>query len=159
MTSLINTPNDQLDAKVKSWFEDFIAEINTDFLLLETNTASEHKAKFYHKIANSTENELAHLSRMSSSTFFIKKLVYDYIENLGAKDVKVNNLGLDLSDAKVLVWAEIEDDDEAAEDALRLLEAKINAQYAQYGFNVTSTIVEKSDFITIPSHYQSLIKR
>ena len=65
---------------------------------------------------------------------------------------------MDLSDASVLVWAEIADDDELMEDQLRLAQAKINAQYSQYGFYLSSTIVEESDCMPIPSHYQPLFK-
>ena len=56
----------------------------------------------------------------------------------------------------VLVWAEINDDDEQMEDKLILSEAKINAKYHLYGFDMESTIVETSDKLPVPNHYRSL---
>jgi hypothetical protein len=148
----------QLDSKVKAWFEEFIAEINVDFLALETNVATTSKKEFYSKLANSNTNEIALMSRVQSSTHFIKELIFDYTQTLKLSMLSLRSLAMDLSDAKVLVWTEIEDDDESTENALRLLEAKVNANFYQYGFHISSTIVEKSDCLPIPSHYQTLIK-
>jgi hypothetical protein len=155
MNSLISS---QLDQKTESWFSDFISTINTDLLQLETNTAPSDKVKFYRKLANSSGDDLAYLSRVTSTTYFIKNLVIDYITGINDDNISPVKIALDLSEAKVLIWAEIKDDDEETEDKLRLLEAKINAKYSQFGFNLTSTIVEESDYLSVPNHYQSLIK-
>lgn len=66
-------------------------------------------------------------------------------------------LALGLSESKILVWSEIKDDDEETEDALLLIEAKINGKYRPFGFYVNSTIIEESDRISIPPHYQTII--
>ena len=61
-----------------------------------------------------------------------------------------------LSNSKLLVWSEIEDNDEDMEDALLIAEAKVNGKYQKDGFYINSTIVEKSDNLSIPNHYQIL---
>lgn len=54
------------------------------------------------------------------------------------------------------MWAEIADNDEQMEKILLIAEAKINANYHQFGFAMETTIVEKSDNFIIPNHYQTL---
>lgn len=100
---------------------------------------------------------MALTSRIQSSLHFLGQLIIDYVNELKERQVEPRQLAMDMSDASVLVWAEINDDDEPTEDQLRLAQAKINARYNQYGFYLTSTIVEQSDCLPIPSHYQSIL--
>jgi hypothetical protein len=87
----------------------------------------------------------------------IKSLVLDYLTRLKTLDRHPEKLALGLSDSKIMIWAEIEDDDEELEDQLLILEAKMNAIYNENGFYVNSTILEKSDRLPVPSHYQTII--
>jgi hypothetical protein len=71
---------------------------------------------------------------------------------------KLAKLGLSYADSKIFVWAETkEDDDEETEDILLRIEAKITFKYFPKGFNLISTIVEKSDKLSLPNHYQNLL--
>ncbi len=142
--------------KVKIFFDELVERIRVDQLMMETKTTSKEKHTIYKSLILGEETELAAMSRAASSMHFIKNLLLDYITELHHYKRRPVKLALDLSDAKVLVWAEIEDGDEKTEDALILSEAKANAKYATYGFHITSTIVEKSDKMEIPSHYQNL---
>jgi hypothetical protein len=144
----------QLNETVRAWFDDFMAQLAADQLQLETNTATPEKEAFYKQMASGNADETNQMSRAQSSMYFIKNLIIAYIKELHARKRMPAKLAMDLSDAKVLVWAEIKDDDEATEDAMRLAEAKINAQFMNYGFHLSSTIVEESDFLSVPSHYQ-----
>lgn len=141
---------------VKFWFDELVENIRIDQLLIETDTAPLHKKNFYNTLFTGHESEIAASARVSTSMYFIKNLLLDYVTELKNFKLKPSKIALDLSDAKILVWAEIEDEDEETEDALILAEAKANSKYSDYGFHITSTIVEKSDSMPIPPHYQTL---
>ena len=142
---------------MRAWFDDLIGSLRADELLLEKDMASEEKKKMYSTLFNGDERELNASSRSASSVYFIKNLVFDYFDELKAYNRQPLKLALELSDAKILVWAEVEDDDEDTEDALILAEAKANAKYSAYGFHISSTIIEKSDRLPVPPHYQTVI--
>jgi hypothetical protein len=141
---------------MEEWFNDLIAQITTDKLLLETGTASEDKVKFYNTMMNGNELEVSKLSRSMTTMYFLKNLLVDYIQSINEFKAKPLHLALDLSDSKILVWAEIEDDDIVSENNLILTEAKLNSKYSEFGFYISSTIVEKSDSTEIPPHYKKL---
>ena len=96
--------------------------------------------------------------RNLSSQFFIEELIKEFISELNERKVNTNQLAFDLSDAKVLVWAEIDDFDEKSEDGIILAEAKTNSKFAKYGFHISSTIIEKEDNLSVPPHYSSVKK-
>jgi len=73
-------------------------------------------------------------ARKTSSAFFIKNLVDSYFMELGERKARPNRVALELSNSKVLVWAEIENDDEFTEDALILSAAKVNYAFSTFGY-------------------------
>lgn len=148
----------QLNEQMRAWFDAFMNHLRVDRMSLGTNTATAEKQSFYQRMATANAADLALTSRTQSSQYFLGRLILDYVQELAQRQVEPRQLAMDFSDASVLVWAEIDDDDEPMEDQLRLAQAKINAQYSQYGFYLSSTIVEKSDCMVIPSHYQSILK-
>jgi hypothetical protein len=156
MSDKANTASHE-EMKRDRWFSDFISHLNADHFMLATNTATEDTKKFYEAFINEDEVTMSKLVRQQTSMSFIKRLIYDYLKELKQRKVPLR-LALSLSDSKILVWAEIENDDEAAENALLLAEAKINSAYSEYGFFVDSTILEKRDKIsTPPPHFQPII--
>lgn len=155
---MIATKTDsQLNDRVRGWFEGFMHHLRSDYEMLAANVAPPQKQAVYNALANGDANDINMMSRAQSSMYFIQQLVVAYLDELQIRHSRPLKLSMDLSDAKILVWAEIKDDDEAAEDHLRLSEAKVNAQFSQYGFHLTSTIVEQGDQLSTPSHYQSVL--
>lgn len=144
--------------KVKRWFDDLVATIRTDQVILETGIASEEKEKIYKAFINGNEEEVNSAIRATNSWYFIKNLVLDYFKELIENNLLPNKLALSLSGETVLVWAEINDNDGEIESGLILSEAKVNSKYFKYDFNITSTIIEKSDNLEIPPHYQDVLK-
>lgn len=144
---------DELD----NWFESFIDDIKTDHMLLSSGVADEDKKNFYKAIMKNNSLELAKTSRDVSTMVFIKSLVQEYIKELVSQKNLPLKLALGLSDSKILVWSEIEDDNEKMEEALLIAEAKINGKYYNHGFYINSTIIEACDKLTIPPHYQKII--
>ncbi|RAJ10503.1 hypothetical protein LX64_00106 [Chitinophaga skermanii] len=152
--NIINSTSPQ--TSMQDWFNELIAQITTDKFLLETDTASTDKVLFYNTMMSGNELELSKMSRSMTTMVFLRNLIFDYLQFLNESAAKPIHLALDLSDSKILVWAEIENDDIAAEDNLILTEAKVNSKYAGYGFYISSTIVEKSDSQSVPPHYKQL---
>lgn len=105
-----------------------------------------------------TEEKAMSDIRESSSKFFIQSILKDYLQELKAHRRKPLKLAMALSDSKILVWAVINDNDEQTEDALLISEAKVNGKYYERGFYLNSTIVEKSDCLKTPPHYQTIIE-
>jgi len=146
----------QQSGKQDEWFESLIHTIKTDQLQIQTRTASEEKARFYNNFIEGKHSEMFSEMRNISSQYFIEKLIKDYISELNGRQVATNKLAFDLSDAKILVWAEINDNDETSEEGLILAEAKVNAEYSDFGFHISSTIIEKGDNLKVPPHYSSI---
>jgi hypothetical protein len=159
MTSTPLSTAQETNDKIKSWFEQMITELHLDKLLMENGIAPEETKEMYEKLILGGEADIYSNVRASSSIYFIKSLVSDYLVELVERKIQPRKLALELSDAKVLVWAEIEERDEVAEDMLLLAEAKVNAKYDQYGFHISSTVVESCDNLAVPSHYLTVIPR
>lgn len=135
-----------------AWFDEFIAKILTHKLLLDTDIADAQTKFFYEMAMSGNDDGLALSSLMSSNQHFIKKIVLEYLKSVSKEDLPVK-LGLDLNGSEILVWAQIADADTSTEDRLLLLEAEVNGKYHEFGFDLTTTIVENSDGMTMPSHY------
>lgn len=141
---------------MQKWFDDLVSSIRVDQLQLETNTASAEKETFYNNFISGNHIENMAEMRSITSKTFIEELVFFYLKELKLRAVHLEKLAFVLSDAKVLVWAEINDNDDSNEDNLLLSEAKTNAHFSKYGFHVSSTIVEESDSLEVPPHYQKV---
>lgn len=151
-------PNISFQKKaIAEWFDGFIGNMKADKLMMEENFVTENTKVFYDTLILGSEASGYMVGRTMSSMYFIRNLVQEYLNELNNSSNKPKKLALDLNDSKVLVWAEIIDDDDEAENKLIIAEAKINAKYNEYGFNVQSTIVEQSDLLPIPPHYQTII--
>jgi hypothetical protein len=96
-------------------------------------------------------------ARKTSAAFFIKNLIDSYFIELGERKARPNRVALELSNSKVLVWAEIENDDELTEDALILSAAKVNYAFSTFGFHISTTIVEVNDNLNVPKHSKDVL--
>lgn len=141
---------------VDDWFDTFVAHLRADQVQLLTNLATKEKSEFYNLMMSGDMNRITHASRNMTSVQFIKSIIFEYIQELNSRQCRPANLAFNFSDAKVLVWAVISDNDEKTEDDLLMAEAKVNAKYHQYGFHISSTILEQSDNYPTPPHYKSM---
>lgn len=143
--------------QLEEWFENLINSIKVDKLQLETNTAHPLKKSLYDNLMGGNEAEVISEMRKMSSQYFIECLIRDYLTELNQRNVQPVQLAFDLNDAKILVWAEISDNDEDSEDGLILAEAKVNNEYSKFGIHISSTIIEKCDKLNVPAHYRSIL--
>jgi hypothetical protein len=133
---------------IRNWFDKLISHISVDKIMMETNTAPTEIKEFYTNAMLDDYHKMSKAVRDQSTKYFIVKLLEDYLSELKSFKIFPQKLAFDFSDAKILVWAQISNEDEKAEDALILSEAA--------GFYVSSTIVEESDNLKIPPHYHEV---
>lgn len=154
---LFRSPTDLTQDELNNWFETFIDDLKTDHMMLTTGVAPEEKKIMYKAIIQKDALELAKTTRKMSTVIFIKSLVQDYLNELNSQKNRPIKLALGLSDSKILVWSVINDNDDETENTLLIAEAKVNGKYYKHGFYLNSTIIEESDNLATPPHYQTII--
>lgn len=138
--------------KRTAWFDDLISTLRVHEIQLDTETAHPEIKKLYDVIISENFDEMFRLNKVAAQEFFVKKIIVEYLRLLG--DTLPTKLAFDYNDSEVLVWAEIMNKQEDLERKLTLAEAKINAKFHPYGFDMESMIVEKSDGLRVPNHYK-----
>ena len=134
------------------WFDNLISTLRLHEIQLDTETANPQLRKLYDVMISENFDEMFRLNKAAAQEFFVKKIIVEYLQLLG--DKLPTKLAFDFNDSEVLVWAEIEDNQEILERSLTLAEAKINAKFHPYGFDMESMIVEKGDGLPVPNHYK-----
>ena len=139
-----------------AWFDKMVANLRYDQTLIDNDILEEDKKKVYDALISGDHDFMHNYARQASSAFFITNMVEAYFKELIQSKRKPSKIALELSNSKILVWAEIVENDELMEDVLILAEAKINAYFSKYGFHISSTIVEDSDSLVVPEHYRNV---
>lgn len=141
---------------IENWFGNFIHSLNVDKDSLVNGYASIDTKALYHTIIYEDPLNIIKKTREQTSELLIKKLIYEFLTELGDDRKKPISLSFDYSDSQVLIWAIIKEDDEKAEEALIIAEAKANAKNSEFGFHISSTIVEETDCVKVPPHYKEI---
>lgn len=144
-------------SETNQWFDEIVSKLRVDQLLLQADVLERQKKEVYEAMINGNHDFMHRYARKNSSAFFIKNLIDSYFIQLSERKARPNRIALELSNSKVLVWAEIESDDELTEDALILSAAKVNFEFSKYGFHISSTIVETDDSFNVPKHYKEVL--
>lgn len=122
--------------------------------MIELGTIDPEKGKFYDNMFSGNIEQILFDHREKISMALIERMVIEFIKLLLEKKIRPEKLAFELSNYKVLVWSEIDMDDEESERELIIAEAQINAKYSKYGLHISTTIVETQDGLPIPPHYQ-----
>lgn len=144
----VNTPN--------NWFDEMVANLRYDEQLFNNDIMEKEQKQFYQSMIDGNTEDIVSTVREKSSSYFIGRLVNDYFKELISSKKHPKKLAIELSDSKILIWAEIFSNDEEMENALILSQAKTNAIYSKFGFHVSSTIVDDCDNFEVPSHYKNI---
>lgn len=139
---------------IEQWFDDLVATLRTHQLQLEQDIANKELKVIYDTLLSKNADEISYLQKSLAQKHFVANIIFRYLTILKQADNLPLKLAFDFNDSEVLVWAEIEDDDWEAEKGLLIAEAKVNAQYHPYGYDMRSTIVEECDKLEIPNHYK-----
>lgn len=148
----INSCKNQI---LDDWFSSIINELEIDKILLKEDIATNEMKETYSALMSSNQDDVFKMSRETSSMYFVQKMLVDYFNEIKKSKLNFNKLAFDLGNSKLLSWVEINDGDELSEDKLIMAEAMINAKYEPFGFHLSTTIIESSDLVPVPTHYIS----
>lgn len=143
-------------SQYEPWFDNFVAEIRSHEIQLETDTAPTHMKDFYQSVISGDISSIIKSTRESSTQYFVKNLVGEFLKEFSQRRTNALEVAISYSDSEVRIWTEINDNDSENEERLFKAEAVVNAKYYQYGFHLSLTIVEKSDNISVPPHFETI---
>jgi hypothetical protein len=104
------------------------------------------------------EEGFARMSRSLTQSILVKGALTSFVGYIIKAGIikNIKELAVNFNDSELLVWAEIRDDDEVTWDGIILAEAKTNAKYHEFAFDVNSMVVEECDNLTKPNHYKTI---
>ena len=153
MQNNVLTNRTSVDNDASKWFDEMVSSLRFDEQLFHNDILNPEKKALYNKMIDGNAETISVMAREMSTTYFISNLLNDYVSELLVSKKVPRQLGLEMSESKILVWAEIYNDDEETENALILTQAKLNSRYSKFGFHISSTIIEERDSLNVPSHY------
>ena len=131
---------------------DKMNEVKVQYL---TGTLPEDEEKLIREMLTGTLLDSAVLTNKSSAQVIITHLIIDYVKSIAEfPNTRQSRLAFHISNQEILTWVIIPDDREDVEFDFYRIEAKINREYRNRGFSMSTTVVEKSDNLNIPSHYK-----
>ena len=148
------------ETKRAKWFDEMIAALRKDELLLDKNMASRETQSNYKLLIEGTREENAIIFKKKAVEELVNLFLLNYIKEIShflkeqESKSSIKKIAVSYGDEKLLIWAEIKEDSEEAEDALLIAQAKINAKYIQSGFAISTMVVEDVDNLAIPAPYQ-----
>lgn len=91
-----------------------------DQVQIEAGVADTNKTEFYHNLMTGKEDEVFKKIRFEASQLLIEKVVRTFIAELATRKSFPEKLAFALTPSTIMVWAEINDDDERVEDGVLL---------------------------------------
>jgi len=151
---MTSTPNIPKSSEIGTWFNTLIEDIELLQLKLETGIASKEVKRIVDTLRGGDPTEIYRLNAEVAQKFFIAEIIQDYLKII--RQTTLKKLAFAPNNSQLLVWVEIEDDDEQTERDIIIAEAKINAKYHPHGWTVDTTIVETTDQISVPANYKTI---
>ena len=133
------------------WFDEIVSTLRTHETMMDSGIADKTIELFYNSMIKGSMDDVMQMSRKAYQQYFISQIIAEYSSYL--KEYKPVKFAFDYNDSEVLVCAEIKDDDIQAEKTLILAEAKVNAKFHGFGYDIVTTIVETGDELPVPNHY------
>jgi hypothetical protein len=143
-----------IESQREQWFSGLFHALETDKLMLETNTASGKTREMYDALMSDDILTMGVLAKEAFNRTLTKKALIDFIGQIRKCDYKPKKIAFDMAESSLLVWAVVADDDFDAEKALYLMQAALNADFKKADYRINTTVVEVSDHLEIPSHYR-----
>ena len=141
-----------------AWFNGFVSQLRQHQAQIKDKTLSQSLTLLYNTLFVGNANELAHLAKKQSQSHFVPTILTKYIDTIQDSNLP-EQLAFAYNDNEILVWAELKDDDWDTEKSLILAEAKVNAEFHKFGYDITTTFVETGDNLPIPNHYQPFLTK
>lgn len=138
------------------WFDELISTLSVHQVQIETNTASKEVKNFYANLFQPDLHKLYEQQRNLFQKYYVSQILVAFYK--ATHEMNFQKIAFHFSDTKVLGWVQIENDNEELEKAVILAEAKVNAEFNQYGFYLDVMIVEERDNIPVPASYKEYEK-
>lgn len=148
----VNNTSNFSSTERSHWFDSFIGTLRAHEMQLETQTATPQMQSMYQNLLSGNVESVILAGKQQAKEFFVTKIIVEYVTEI--QSIPLTKLAFDHNDSEVLVWIQISDDDTDSENKLILAEAKVNAKYHDFGYHICSVIVETSDELPVPNHYQ-----
>ncbi len=148
----VNNTSNFSSTERSQWFDSFIGTLRAHEMQLETQTATPQMQSMYQNLLSGNVENVVLAGKQQAKEFFVTKIIVEYVTEI--QSIPLTKLAFDHNDSEVLVWIQISDDDTESENKLILAEAKVNAKYHDFGYHICSVIVETSDELPVPNHYQ-----
>jgi hypothetical protein len=142
-----------LPAAQEPWFENLISGMRTDQPKFQSVMEDENTRALYQHIIAADDGTIFKNIRREATQVLIKNVILKYLHEVMECNALPDTLAFALAPATIMVWAEIDDDNEVLEDNILLAEANTNAYARQFDLGIETLVVEKSDLLRIPSHY------
>ncbi len=139
---------------INDWFDNAVSTLRVHEIQLETGTSSTEIENIYKAAIEGDLLELARINKHHYQKVVISKILIEYLQLI--KESNFEKIAFAISDSKLLVWLVIEDDDIKSELSFINADAEINGKFQEYGYCMDTMIIEKSDPIQIPSHYNEI---
>lgn len=154
------TINESISEKLlthNDWFDGIVARTRELQAMFAANTIPNDVKKVINTFIVGDGNQIAFQGKVMSQQHFVQHIISDYVQLI--QENKPIQMAFSFTDNEVLVWAEIKDNDWDTEKALILAAAKINFKYHNYGYDMTTVLVEECDELPIPNHYKPFITK
>lgn len=145
--------NSSIPENIDQWFSDFISQLQADYFLLKEGFARDETINKYKVLISGDSFSMVKQARQHSFFILSQTIIVDYINSLIKENAQIEKFGLKLSNAAIHIWVEIQDDDETTEELLYDIEGNLNHKYSNEGFHISTTIIEVSEKISMPSHF------
>jgi hypothetical protein len=134
------------------WFKNLISGMRPEQLHFQSVMDDENtKALYQHLVAE--DGAIFQNIRRDATQVLIKNVILKFLQEVLERNALPDTLAFSLTPAAILVWAEIDDDNEVLEDNILLAETKTNAYANQFDMSIETLVVEKSDLLQVPTHY------
>lgn len=144
--------------RVREFFDSFVDKIRISELLFSNGMASKEEGDLFGAMIAGDMEKVQEMSRQSSSLFCAQLALSEFLRKF--MEFKTNppeKLALEMTGSKLLVWAEVAEDDDSACRALLLADAAANARVESLGYSTSITVVESSDGLEAPRHYKLVL--
>lgn len=143
------------ELRTSDWFEKTIVSLAADQMTYETNTLDPKSRDFYEKIATGEISELMQGIAQKMQQYYFREIIQSFFTEffIVRKSEKPKKLAFDYKGKQIMVWAEIPENNEKMENDIFMSEAIANHQFRDTGFNLSITVVEDCDNLSIPPHY------
>jgi hypothetical protein len=138
-------------SNIAEWFDERVNFLRQHQQEIELDVANGGTRRLFESMMKGDLEEISLHNIQMGQRHFISQMLTQYL--ILVSDLPFRKLAFGANYSALLIWAEINDGDEATENALTRAGSKILGQYGDYGFEVLDMIVEASENLKIPTNY------